>query len=75
MHLTEVLVSNKRHESKQLTLDFDAKGNDLRAKAPISDLRLVIDNTVITQQAEAELEPNSPEISKIIRSLGESLSW
>ena len=79
-------MSNDRHDVKQLALNFETKVFDFRAAQEISSLvsaapvafgplSLVVDNSLLVRQNEGHLEPNSPEITRLILDLGKKLSW
>lgn len=64
-------MSNDRLDVKQLPLDFSVRD------MAYSHLSLVINNaaqSTVTQVTQ-NLEPNSPEITRIIRDLGKTLTW
>lgn len=68
-------MSNDRHDVKQLKLNFDAIEQTLSGNRGFPGLSLIVNNPVAKQPAASALEPNSPEITNIIRKLGKSLGW
>lgn len=84
MELTEASMNKDRRDMQQLTLDFDGVASVLHAEAVrfaaesgARRLSLIVNNTncMSSSVEKQSLEPNSPQITELILSLGKSLGW
>jgi len=78
MYLTGVPMDDDHLASRQLVLDFEETKPEVsyRESRPTPHLALVVDNSICAPSSPTfKLEPNSVEVTNIIRTLGRSLSW
>jgi hypothetical protein len=78
-NLTEALMSSDRNDKRQLVLDFGVNNKETLSFEPVrqkaaTGLYLIVSNTTAVP-ASASIEPNSSEITRIIRAVGNSIGW